>query len=87
MGEDHGSSLTLPHDACRCRPGGLTDLWYLDDSTVALAPALALASLRAYDRETQAQGGTRNVLKTKLILYAAADRVLLSDAGSAAEIP
>ena len=29
--------------------GGITDMWYLDDSTICMHPALALPYLRAHD--------------------------------------
>eukprot|EP00973_Karenia_brevis_P003889 536576-Karenia_brevis.AAC.1 len=35
--------------------GGITDVWYLDDGTAFMHPALALEYLKSYDVQTRAR--------------------------------
>ena len=37
--------------------GGIADVWYLDDSTIFMHPALALPYLRAHDELLKQKGG------------------------------
>ena len=50
--------------------GGIADVWYLDDSTIFMHPAMALPYLRAHDELLKKRGGSRNNEKTKVIIYA-----------------
>ena len=59
-----GNRKSHPGNVTACR-GGITDVWFLDDGTVVLLPELIGPYLRAYDTETQKQGGKRNVTKTR----------------------
>ena len=50
--------------------GGVADLWYMDDGTIVLNPALGVSFLRILDSRIVEAGGKRNFSKSNAILYA-----------------